>query len=248
MTLLSLDMAIHRRLFRRWADPHVADKVRLLRATLSSSVGNRDGKPGMAKSDADGLPLLEAIERIKVDAQARQRPECRVSLNLLCRLIKSTANGFRGFLQLPHPMGREEERLLVFCPPDQVADLRALGAHHVGGADLIEPIVDGKLQFTRCLGHPDLLPVLTKLARVLGPLGLMPNVKHGTLTPNLRDAVLRAFSTTPYVVAKQTGVLNLCVGRVSHHPPFIHYPIIIQPLPYSRPPESRVGRLCIGAH
>lgn len=90
------------------------------------------------------------------------------------------SNGVRTIIQLPAPVGSESVRLLVFAKPANYEVARLGGALIVGGEDLIDPIIEGRLEFDRCIATQDMLPVVMKIARVLGPRGLMPNPKIGT--------------------------------------------------------------------
>lgn len=72
-----------------------------------------------------------------------------------------------------------DARILVLAPPDQIETATAAGAHIVGGAELVQDMITGRLKFNRCIATPQMMPVLTKVARFLGPLGLMPTIKNG---------------------------------------------------------------------
>lgn len=73
----------------------------------------------------------------------------------------------------------KDVKVLVIAPPDMIEQAKAAGAHTVGGAELIQDIITGKIKFNRCIATPQMMPVLTKIARYLGPLGLMPTIKNG---------------------------------------------------------------------
>jgi len=90
-----------------------------------------------------------------------------------------SSNGIRGVINLPTSIN-EDTKVLVIAPPDQAEQARRAGAHIAGGSELVPEIISGKLKFNRCIATPQMMPVLTKLARFLGPLGLMPTIKNGT--------------------------------------------------------------------
>lgn len=144
-----------------------------------------------------------------------------------------SANGIRGILKLPFSIN-SDARILVLAPPDMHEAAQKAGAAIVGGQDLVFDILAGKLDFNRCIATPDMMPVLTKIARYLGPLGLMPTLKNGTrtqpfrmplliicwifvgtLTKNLEEAINAALSNIPFKVDKKGGLMHIRVGLVS---------------------------------
>lgn len=206
--------AIFKRQFRRWAwDPAVTERVNSLRQQMLSTQRAREQR------HADkGISLGDAISELKkyingsTDEAVRKG---RVTLNLVCKLTKGTNGGFRGYIGLPHVVPNRDERILVFCDEARVGDSLRAGAAVAGGAELVNDIVDGKLKFTRCLATPGMFPTVAKLARILGPMGLMPNLRHGTLTDDLVPAIGRALSIAPYRIVKESGVMNICIAEVT---------------------------------
>ena len=201
--------------YRTWGarDPEVAAKVSQIRSHFQLEQKYTTGR-GRQAADT-GIPLPEAITKLKEFATTDPKhAAARISLNLVCRLTKATNNGFRGFFTLPHSVPKAEEAVLVFCPPGQVDSAVQAGAKYAGGAELMNDIVDGKLKFTRCLAMPDMIPIVTKLARILGPMGMMPNVKHGTLTKDVPAAISKCLNNVPYHITKVNGVMNICAAKV----------------------------------
>lgn len=105
-----------------------------------------------------------------------------------------------------------EIAILVFCPEAQWERAKAAGARFFGNAETVQSILEDKLQFDRCIATVDQMPVLARLARVLGPRGLMPNTKTGTLTTDVEGAVRAALLNTPFRIEKDTGLLSLPIA------------------------------------
>lgn len=93
-----------------------------------------------------------------------------------------SSNGIRGIINLPVSINTDA-KVLVIAPPDQIERALQSGAHIAGGAELIPDIISGKIKFNRCISTPQMMPILTKVARFLGPLGLMPTIKSGIINP-----------------------------------------------------------------
>ncbi|MDP6258815.1 MAG: 50S ribosomal protein L1, partial [Rhodospirillales bacterium] len=94
----------------------------------------------------------------------------------------------RGVVSLPNGTGKTVT-IVVFAKEDKAEEAKAAGAEFVGGDDLAEKVQKGEVEFDRCIATPDMMAVVGKLGKVLGPKGLMPNPKLGTVTPNVADAV-----------------------------------------------------------
>ena len=116
-------------------------------------------------------------------------------------------------MRLPVQM-QLSQRILVFTTPDKFEVARERGGDIVGGEELMPDILEGRLKFDRCIATTNMLPLVTKLARYLGPLGLMPNVKTGTLTNDVEKALEDARANVPYKIEKFTGVFNVPVAKV----------------------------------
>lgn len=92
-------------------------------------------------------------------------------------------------MTLPVAMN-SDAKVLVLAPPDMVEEAKQAGASIVGGSELVSDIISGKLNFNRCIATPDMMPILTKIARYLGPLGLMPTLKNGIKKGTHRFSIL----------------------------------------------------------
>jgi large subunit ribosomal protein L1 len=106
-------------------------------------------------------------------------------------------------------------RVAVFARGAKVDEALAAGADVVGGDDLAEAILGGKIDFDRCIASPDMMGVVGKLGKVLGPRGLMPNPKLGTVTPDVAGAVKAAKAGAVEFRAEKTGIVHAGVGKAS---------------------------------
>jgi large subunit ribosomal protein L1 len=121
----------------------------------------------------------------------------------------------RGAIVLPHGTGRDT-RILVFAKGEKVQEAEAAGADHVGGEELAKKIQDeGWLEFDRVIATPDMMGVVGRLGRVLGPRGLMPNPKLGTVTPDVGRAVAEQKSGKVEYRVDKTGIVHCSIGTRS---------------------------------
>ena len=120
----------------------------------------------------------------------------------------------RGVVSLPNGTGKTV-RVAVFAKEDKAEEARAAGADLVGADDLAEKIQGGNIDFDRCISTPDMMAVVGRLGKVLGPKGLMPNPKLGTVTPNVADAVKAAKSGEIEFRVEKAGIIHAGVGKSS---------------------------------
>lgn len=157
--------------------------------------------------------LAEALELIKKTSYAKFDESIDVSVRLGVDPRKADQM-VRGAVVLPNGIGKDV-RVLVFAKGDKVQEAEAAGADFVGGDDLVEKIQGGWFDFDTAIAAPDMMGVVGKIGRLLGPRGLMPNPKVGTVTPEVGKAVQEAKSGKIEYRVEKAGIIHAPVGRVS---------------------------------
>jgi large subunit ribosomal protein L1 len=155
----------------------------------------------------------EAVKLVKARAKAKFDETIEVSVNLNVDPRKSEQN-VRGTVQLPNGTGKTL-RVAVFAKGDRAKEAEAAGADIVGADDLAEKINAGTIEFDRCIATPDMMVVVGKLGKVLGPRGLMPNPKLGTVTTNVAEAVKAAKGGQVEYRTEKAGIVQAGVGKAS---------------------------------
>ncbi len=158
----------------------------------------------------DGIALLSASKRAKFDETAE------VAFNLSVDPRHADQN-VRGAVSLPHGTGRSA-RVIVFAKGEKEREAREAGADAVGGDDLAAKINEGWLDFDRVLATPDMMGVVGKLGRVLGPRGLMPNPKVGTVTQDIARAVSEQKAGKIEFRVDKNGIVHAPFGKLSFTP------------------------------
>jgi large subunit ribosomal protein L1 len=120
----------------------------------------------------------------------------------------------RGMLSLPNGTGATV-KVAVFARDDKAEDAKKAGADIVGAEDLVEKIQSGEIDFDRCIATPDMMAIVGRVAKVLGPKGLMPNPKLGTVTPDVAKAVKDAKGGAIEFRAEKSGIVHAGVGKAS---------------------------------
>jgi len=120
----------------------------------------------------------------------------------------------RGTIKLPNGTGRSV-RVAVFARGEKAEQAKAAGADIVGAEDLMEAVQGGTIEFDRCIATPDMMPIVGRLGKVLGPRGLMPNPKVGTVTSDVAEAVASAKGGEVEFRAEKAGVVHAGIGKVS---------------------------------
>ena len=170
-----------------------------------------------AKIDPEkAYPLDDAIALVKGAATAKFDESVEVALNLGVD-PRHADQMVRGTADLPHGTGKSL-RSAVFARGDKAEEAKAAGADLVGAEDLAQAVQEGELNFDRCIATPDLMPVVGRLGRILGPRGLMPNPKLGTVTPNIAQAVSAAKAGQVQFRVEKAGIVHAGVGKASFAP------------------------------
>ena len=120
----------------------------------------------------------------------------------------------RGVATLPHGTGKSI-RIAVFAKGDKASEATKAGADIVGAEDLMETVLKGNIEFDRCIATPDMMPIVGRLGKVLGPRNLMPNPKVGTVTPDVAAAVSAAKNGEVQFKAEKAGVVQVGIGKAS---------------------------------
>ena len=160
--------------------------------------------------------LDAALKLVKANAGESKRKfdeTVEIAMNLGVD-TKLSDQAVRGMVQLPHGTGKSV-RVAVFAKGDKADAATAAGADIVGADDLAEKILAGFSDFDRVIASPDMMGVVGKLGKVLGPRGLMPNPKLGTVTPNVADAVKAAKAGSIEFRAEKGGIVHAGIGKAS---------------------------------
>ncbi len=133
------------------------------------------------------LPIGDAVAQVKQYKPTKFDQSVELCMHLGID-PKQADQMIRGSLSLPHGIGATK-RVIAFCSPDKVDDAKAAGATEAGGEELVKKIEDGWMEFDVAIAEPAMMRVVSKLGRTLGPKGLMPSPKSGTVTPKVAEAV-----------------------------------------------------------
>ncbi len=157
--------------------------------------------------------LDEAVKLLKQIASVKFDETVDVSMNLNVDSRKADQQ-VRGVIQLPHGLGKVV-KVIVFTKAERVAEALKAGADIAGSEDLVEEVMKGRTDFDRCIATPDMMVLVGKLGKVLGPRGLMPNPKLGTVTADIEKAVKALKSGQVEYRAEKAGVVQAGVGKIS---------------------------------
>lgn len=155
----------------------------------------------------------DAVALVKKFANAKFDETIEVSINLGVD-PRHADQMVRGVVALPNGTGKDV-RVAVFAKGDKADEAKAAGADIVGADDLADAILAGNIDFERCIATPDMMPVVGKLGKVLGPRGLMPNPRVGTVTPNVAEAVKGAKGGEVEFRCEKAGIIHGGIGKAS---------------------------------
>src|ERR1700723_247930 len=158
-------------------------------------------------------PLQEAVKRVKERAKAKFDETIEVAMNLGID-PRHADQAVRGVVNLPNGTGRNV-RVAVFARGVKADEAKAAGADVVGAEDLVEKVQGGAIDFDRVVATPDLMPLVGRLGKVLGPRGLMPNPKVGTVTMDVTNAVKGAKGGSVEFRVEKAGIVQAGVGKAS---------------------------------
>ena len=168
----------------------------------------------LEKVDTDKVySIREAVETLK----DIPHPKFDETVEVSCKLNvdpKKSDQMVRGSVVLPHGLGKKV-KVLVFAKGEKEKEAQAAGADYVGNEDLIAKIQSGWLDFDVAIATPDMMREVGKLGKILGPRGLMPSPKVGTVTENLEKAIKEAKSGKLDFKVDRTGVVNVGIGKIS---------------------------------
>jgi len=157
--------------------------------------------------------IAEAVKLLKERATAKFDETIEIAMNLGVD-PRHADQMVRGVVNLPNGTGRNV-RVAVFARGDKAEEARAAGADIVGAEDLVETVQKGEIDFDRCIATPDMMPLVGRLGKVLGPRGMMPNPKVGTVTVDVAGAVKASKGGAVEFRVEKAGIIHAGVGKAS---------------------------------
>src|ERR1700716_2139776 len=158
-------------------------------------------------------PIVEAVKMVKDRAKAKFDETIEVAINLGVD-PRHADQMVRGVVNLPNGSGRTM-RVAVFARGAKADEAKAAGADVVGAEDLVQKVQGGEINFDRCIATPDLMPLVGRLGKVLGPRGMMPNPKVGTVTMDITNAVKASKGGSVEFRVEKAGIVQAGVGKAS---------------------------------
>ena len=178
-----------------------------------AKIGRRTRAAREAFEGKENLTVEEAVALIKANASAKFDETVEISMNLGVD-PRHADQMVRGVVGLPNGTGKTV-RVAVFARGPKAEEAQAAGADIVGAEDLMETIQGGTIEFDRCIATPDMMPIVGRLGKILGPRNLMPNPKVGTVTMDVKAAVEAAKGGEVQFKAEKAGVVHAGVGKAS---------------------------------
>ncbi|GFE66438.1 50S ribosomal protein L1 [Litoreibacter roseus] len=159
------------------------------------------------------VSVEEAVSLVKNNAKAKFDETVEIAMNLGVD-PRHADQMVRGVVTLPNGTGKTV-RVAVFARDAKAEEAKAAGADIVGAEDLMETVQSGKIEFDRCIATPDMMPIVGRLGKVLGPRNLMPNPKVGTVTMDVAEAVKSAKGGEVQFKVEKAGVVHAGIGKAS---------------------------------
>jgi len=178
-----------------------------------AKLGKRTQVARAAFEGKANLTVEDALALIKASASAKFDETVEIAMNLGVD-PRHADQMVRGVVTLPNGTGKTV-RVAVFARGAKADEAKAAGADIVGAEDLMETIQSGKIEFDRCIATPDMMPLVGRLGKILGPRNLMPNPKVGTVTMDVKTAVEAAKGGEVQFKVEKAGVIHAGVGKVS---------------------------------
>ncbi len=177
------------------------------------TIGKRTKAVREGVDPAKSYSIAEAVKMVKERAKAKFDETIEIAMNLGVD-PKHADQMVRGVVTLPNGTGRSV-RVGVFARGAKAEEAKAAGADVVGAEDLVEIVNGGKIDFDRCIATPDMMPLVGRLGKVLGPRGMMPNPKVGTVTMDIAGAVKGAKGGSVEFRVEKAGIVQAGVGKAS---------------------------------
>ncbi|MBV7380499.1 50S ribosomal protein L1 [Maritimibacter dapengensis] len=178
-----------------------------------AKLGKRTTAAREAFAGKENVSVEEAVALVKANANAKFDETVEIAMNLGVD-PRHADQMVRGKVSLPNGTGKEV-RVAVFARGDKAEEAKAAGADIVGAEDLMETVQGGEINFDRCIATPDMMPVVGRLGKVLGPRNLMPNPKVGTVTMDVKEAVEAAKGGEVQFKVEKAGVVHAGIGKAS---------------------------------
>ena len=177
------------------------------------AIGKRLNKAREGVDREKLYPLADAIKMVKERAKSKFDETIEIAINLGVD-PRHADQMVRGVVNLPNGTGRTL-RVGVFARGAKAEEAKAAGADVVGAEDLVERVQGGNIDFDRCIATPDMMPLVGRLGKVLGPRGMMPNPKVGTVTMDVKSAVEAAKGGAVEFRVEKAGIIHAGIGKVS---------------------------------
>ena len=178
-----------------------------------AKLGKRTRAAREAFGGKENISVEEAVDLVKANASAKFDESIEIAMNLGVD-PRHADQMVRGTVSLPNGTGKTV-RVAVFARGPKADEAKEAGADIVGAEDLMETVQGGTIEFDRCIATPDMMPIVGRLGKVLGPRNLMPNPKVGTVTMDVKEAVTAAKGGQVQFKAEKAGVVHAGIGKAS---------------------------------